>query len=165
MAPHDAMTAYFSGERSEMIAILIGAIAVIAASGSLWVWMRDGFAAGFAITAIAAGLLLAGTAVALLARDNRTAPALVQAVSTPGTAAATTAREAKRIDTVIRNYPTYRYVAAGLVALAFAGLVLTGRGWIHGVAAALIVVAAAQIVIDHYSEQRARRYAERLALA
>lgn len=162
MSLSDAVAAYFSGERIEMIAIIGGALVTILASATLWLRLRDGFATGFVFTAVAAGLLLGGTAAALIARDGKTALALAQATSKPDTHTTAVAREAVRVDGVIRNYPTYRYVAAGLLALAIAGLLLTTRGWIHGVAMGLMLVAAAQVVIDHYSEQRARRYAERL---
>lgn len=163
MQLRDAVTAYFAGEQIEMIAILVGALVLLLTAAVLWLWTRDGFAAGFALTAMAAGLLLGGTAATLLVRDGRSGPALAQAVSAPDVAVPAIAAETARIAVVIGKYPLYRYFAAALLTLALAGLLLTSRGWVHGAAAGLIILAAAQVVIDHYSEQRARRYAERLA--
>jgi hypothetical protein len=56
-------------------------------------------------------------------------------------------------------------LAAAIALLALLGLVLSGRGWIHGVAAGLLMLVVAQVLIDHYSEHRAADYLRKLEVA
>lgn len=163
MTPADTVTEYFRGERGEMIAILTAATAVVVVAAAFWWRQRDGFATGFAVTVVLAALLLGGTAAGLLMRDGRTAPRLVAEVSAPATATAAVTAENDRVDRIIRTYPLYRYGAAALAALAVGCLLLIAGGWTHGIAAALLLVVAAQVTIDQYSEARARLYAARLS--
>ena len=71
--------------------------------------------------------------------------------------------EKARIDVVLSKYKYYCYGAVVLAALAMAGLLLSGRGWVHGIAVSLLPVVVAQVAIDHFSERRAHIYSDRLS--
>ena len=159
-----AIADYFRGERQEMLAILAGAGAMTLAAVGLYVAMRDGFARGFAGATLLAAVLLTGTAVLLLHRDPRLradVEAGLRAAHAPAAHAAVAA-EAARVAEVIRKYPYYRYGALALAAAALAAAALTRRAWVHGAAAGVLLLVAAQLAIDHYSERRASRYAAQL---
>jgi hypothetical protein len=59
---------------------------------------------------------------------------------------------------VIRKYPLYRYAAIVLGLVALIAVVTMRRSAVVGAAAGLLVLVVAQWTIDHYSEERARRY-------
>lgn len=101
-------------------------------------------------------------ATSLLVRDKALSSTLIQGVNSPH-CGQIVAEEVARIETVVSKYSYYRYGAAVLAALSVLGLILTRRDWVHGVAAGLLLVVVAQVVIDHFSEQRARLYLSRLS--
>jgi hypothetical protein len=59
---------------------------------------------------------------------------------------------------VIRKYPLYRITAMVLGLVALIAVATLRRSAVVGVAAGLLVLVVAQWTIDHYSEERARRY-------
>ena len=156
----DTSRDYFLGERSEMFAILIGAMLAVALALGTYLRLRDSFAIGFAVTVVVAALLLAGMAASLLQRDGGMLTALTQEAES-GAAQVVRERELARISVVINNYPTYHRVAMVLGVLALLLAVFFGAG-ARGVATGLLLLVAAQLVIDHYSESRARLYESRL---
>lgn len=153
---------YFSGEYSEMLFILAGSVLFAALATWLWRVTRSGFAVGIGVTVLVAVVLLAGMATSLLVRDKGLSSSLLQSVSSPH-GAEIVAEEVARIETVVSKYRYYRYGAAVLAALSVLGLIVTRRDWVHGVAAGLLLIVVAQVVIDHFSEQRARLYLTRLS--
>lgn len=152
---------YFAGERKEMLLILGCSLLLSALAFWLWMAVRDHFAVAFAITVIATSVLLSGTALSLFVRDKGLSDAIVQAM---GTAQQTTsiAAERERIAVVISKYPVYRYAAGIIACIALFGLVFFARDWVHGVSAGLLLLVVAQVLIDHYSEQRASAYFKQL---
>ena len=67
--------------------------------------------------------------------------------------------EGGRMDTVVASFRLYRvmYTLAGIAALVLVSL--TKNPGLHGVAVGLFIFAAMGFTIDHYAEERARRYA------
>lgn len=51
-----------------------------------------------------------------------------------------------------------------LGAIALAAAAWISRGWVMGSAVGVLLIAAAQLTIDHYSEARARAYQVQLRL-
>lgn len=162
IALQSAVGEYFSGERSEMLLILTGSVLFIGLAVWLWMASRAGFALGFVVTVLAAAVLLSATATSLLIRDKGLATALLQGIGSPQQAAVV-ATERERIQGVVSKYRYYRGGAAVFAALSLLGLGLSHRGWVHGVAAGLLLLVVAQVLIDHFSEQRARLYLTRLS--
>lgn len=158
-----AFSEYFSGEYSEMLFILAGSVLFAVLAAWLWRETRSGFAIGFGVTVLVAVVLLAGMATSLLVRDKALSSSLIQGVSSPH-GAQIVADEVVRIETVVSKYRYYRYGAAVLAAFSILGLIVTRAGWVHGVATGLLLVVAAQVIIDHYSEQRARLYLAHLSM-
>lgn len=154
---------YFAGERQEMLLILTGLLLLSALA--LWLWMatRTSFAAAFAITVIATAVLFSGTALSLFVRDQGLSARVVQTMGTErGTASLAAERE--RIAVVVSKYPIYRYASGVIAFIALLGLALSARGWVHGLVAGLLLLVVAQVLIDHYSEQRASAYFKRLSI-
>jgi hypothetical protein len=155
------MVEYFSGERSEMFAMLAGAI--LFSAGALWLFLaaRTSFALAFMATVfLFASLMSAGT-VSLLIRDAKTPVVLSRAFSS-AQQASSIADEEERIRVVISKYKYYRYGAAVIGLIAITGLLTLNKGSVHGVAAGLLLLVPAQTIIDHFSERRAHTYLEQL---
>ncbi|WP_176442624.1 hypothetical protein [Noviherbaspirillum humi] len=156
-----AVLDYFAGERQEMLIILSGSAVLAIVAAWLWAATRTGFAMALAITVLVSASLLSAMAVSLLVRDKGLSGNVTQALGSEQRASAISA-ERERISVVISLYKYYRYAAAAVGVLALAGLLLTQRGWVHGLAAGLLLLVVAQTMIDHYSEKRARLYFEKL---
>ena len=148
---------YFNGEYNEMMLIFAGSAALTCIAVWLWVGTRSGFALGFFVTVLATAMLLCGTAASLLVRDKGLVEELTLSIGKPQQSQVL-AKERARIEVVLSKYRYYRYSAAVLAALSVLGLLLTSRGWVHGVVTGLLLLVVAQIVIDHFSEQRATQY-------
>lgn len=157
-----AMGEYFDGERREMFFIFTGSLVLAGLAAWLWMSSRSGFALGFVVTVLLAATLLSATAASLLIRDKALSSALGQGFGSPQQALVVSA-ERSRIQAVVSKYRYYRYGAAAFVALSLLGLLLTHRNWVHGAAAGLLMLVVAQILIDHFSEQRARIYLAQLS--
>ncbi|WP_172205191.1 hypothetical protein [Niveibacterium sp. COAC-50] len=148
---------YFKGEYHEMLLIFAGSAALTCIAVWLWVATHSGFAVGFGVTVLATAMLLCGTAASLLVRDKGLVEELTLSIGTPQQSQVL-AKERARIEVVVSKYRYYRYSAAVLAALSVLGLLLTSRGWVHGVVTGLLLLVVAQVVIDHFSEQRATQY-------
>lgn len=159
-----AVSEYFGGEFNEMLFILAGSALLVGLATWLWFATRSGFAKAFGTTVLLAAALFSATAVSLMVRDKGLSNSLVQVANSPHRGQVVE-QELKRIDTVVSKYRYYRYGAAVLAALSVIGMLLTHRGWVHGIAAGLLLVVVAQVFIDHFSEQRARHYFSRLSAA
>lgn len=159
-----AVLEYFAGERVEMLLILSGSAVVAALAVWLWMANRTGFAMAFGVTILASAVLLSATAGSLLIRDKGVSSAVTQGLGTDEHAF-TLGAERERVSVVVSKYKYYRYGAGVLAALAVAGLMLSSRGWLHGMAAGLLILVVVQVLIDHFSEQRASIYLQRLTAA
>lgn len=148
---------YFKGEYNEMMLIFAASAALTCIAVWLWVATRSGFALGFGVTVLATAMLLCGTAASLLVRDKGLVEELTLSIGKPQQSQVL-AKERARIEVVVSKYRYYRYSAAVLAALSVLGLLLTSRGWVHGVVTGLLLLVVAQVVIDHFSEQRATQY-------
>jgi len=152
-----AVREYFSGEHSEMIFILAGS--VLFASLAVWLWLstRSGFTIAFMVIVLASAALLSSTAALLLVRDAQLSRSLEKGIGSSQHAVVVSAERA-RIEAVVSKYRYYRNGTAALAAVSLLGLLLTHRSWVHGAAAGLLLLVVAQVVIDHFSEHRARLY-------
>lgn len=148
---------YFSGEHGEMMLIFAGS--AVFAGLAIWLWLatRSGFSVGLGVTVVAIALLLSGTAGSLLVRDRGLVNDLAQGIGTPQQGQVL-AKERDRVTVVVSKYRYYRYGAAVLAAFSMLGILLSSRGWVHGIAAGLLLLVVAQVVIDHFSEHRATQY-------
>lgn len=153
---------YFEGERLEMLTLLAGCALFVMAALGLFLAARDGFAKGLLATVVVCASLLSATAGSLLGRDPTLRAALTSALAGPQAATAMDGEQA-RIGIVIGKYRWYRWAAVLLGVMAFTALLLTRQGWLHGMAAGVLLLVVAQVAVDHYSEQRARGYANALA--
>ncbi len=158
------ISSYFRGERHEMFAILACSLILICASGLLYVLARDGFAKGFAVAVLVSALGLSSIAVSLLRRDPPHEVALLASLQGPEAQQALE-QESARIAAFVPYYPSYRYAALALALIAGIAVLLIDAGWVKGAAAGVFLLAAAQFTIDHYSERRARDYADKLGSA
>ena len=156
-----AVLEYFAGERREMFLILAFALGVAALALWLFIATRAGFAMAFMITVLLFGGLMSAGIVSLMIRDQASSRVLSLSLQTEQSATAI-AGEKARIDVVLSKFKYYRFGAAVLGVLAMVGFMLSGRGWVHGVAAGLLLVVVAQVVIDHFSERRAQIYLKQL---
>lgn len=157
-----AVQSYFRGERLEMYCILAGSLLAILACAALYLVGRDGFARGFGVVVLATVVLFGGTAAGLLWRDPQREAELLAASQGPQAVQAVSA-EAARIQTVIAQYPLYRYAGVALVVLGLLLVLFTRQPVWHGVAAGLGLTFVALLVIDHYSSERAVAYSRQLA--
>lgn len=157
-----AIQTYFGGERSEGFAILAFSAGLVLVAAVLLAVGRDGFARGFAVVALVVAVLLSATVTSLMRRDTPHQDRLVVGVRC-GNGMEIVTGETSRMAEVIRKYPYYRIAALGLGALALLAVALSPRGWVNGAAAGVLVLVVAQIMIDHYSEARARRYSGELS--
>lgn len=159
-----AIQAYFAGERHEGFAILAFSAGLVLVAAAIHVAARDGFSGGFGAVALLLAVLLSSTVISLMRRDTPHQAELTAAVR-GGDASAVLAAEARRMAEVVRKYPYYRTVALALGLLALGAVAMSRRAWVNGAAAGLLLVVVAQVVIDHYSEARATRYAGHLRAA
>jgi hypothetical protein len=156
-----AVHAYFTGERLEGFAILAFSAGLVIVAAGLHAAGRDGFSRGFGGVALVVAALLAAMVISLMRRDAPHEATLVAGLR-GADAKAIVAAEAGRMAVVIGKYPHYRIGALGFGALALAAVALSRRGWVNGAAAGVLLLVIAQVVIDHYSESRAVRYAGQL---
>ena len=139
-----------------MLALLVCGAIVVAGAIALWL-TRDRFARGLAVMLVLMAGTLASVAIPLLLRDPKLRAGLAERIEA-GAGDAAIAEETARMTKVMANYPIYRYgyvgmmIAAGVLALA------TRSGLAKGVATGLLLFAAAGLVVDHYSEERATKY-------
>jgi len=122
---------------------------------------RDGFAKGLMVVVVISVGLLSATAGSLLVRDTALRKQLQSQVRAD-TAPQAVDGERKRLGVIVANYKYYRYAAFVLGLLALLAIVASQRGWVHGAAAGVLILVLAQVVIDHYSEHRARQYLAQL---
>lgn len=154
---------YFRGERRETLSILVMSAIMAVAVVAFFRFSRDAFSKGLMITVLSCAALLSATAISLLVRDSKLSQSITSGLST-SSATTIVQREQSRMVAVIDNYPRYRWAAGAFGLAALAILALSCQPWSHGVAAGLLLLVVAQVIIDHYSERRARTYLDEIAL-
>lgn len=159
-----AVSSYFAGERREGVLIIAGALLIAAFAVWLWAATRSSFAVSFGATVVLSSALLAATAGSLLVRDKPLAESLLQGIASKERTTVT-ADEHGRVGIILSKYRYYRNGATILAALGILGLLLSDRPRVHGISAGLLLLVVAQILIDHYSERRARIYHEHLSVS
>jgi hypothetical protein len=156
-----AINTYFAEERREDVLILILGIALLIGAGTLFAVTRDSFARAFGITVTLGVLVFGSGALSLLHRDGPHRAGLVKSVESEQSAVALTA-ESNRIRDVISRYIYYRWAVIALAVLGALLALLVDSGYARGIAVGLALMFAAQTLIDHYSEMRAREYSTQL---
>ena len=154
------MQLYFRGEKVESAVILLISLSLLLASIALIFWVRQPFTKGLGTVLLLAALIGVSVGGAVFFRTDSQVSELAS-VYTSGRQAFVDA-EGQRIDKVVESFRYYRfmYIVSGIVAL---GLVsLTRSPALHGAAVGLFVFAAMGFAIDHYAEERAIWYAEKV---
>lgn len=157
-----AVTAYFSSEAAEMYCLIVGGGVAFALALLLIVSINDRFSQSLAVMLVLIGLLLGGTGVSLLKRDNANEAALLSVLNGGDSAISQPIIEAERdrMQTVVDAYTTYRYMFAGAAVIGAALILFVAHPIAMGVAVGLFIFAGSGVVIDHFSEQRAVIYLE-----
>lgn len=154
------MQHYFRGEKAESGALLFVTLALLLAGLALAFYVRQPFTRGLGAVLIAAALIggVVGTTV-YFRTDKQVADLTSLYQSNRGEF---TRVEGGRMDTVVASFRFYRlmYTLAGVVALIL--ISLTKSPGLHGLAVGLFIFAAMGFTIDHYAEERARWYAEKV---
>ena len=153
---------YFAAERAE--SFLFIAVGVIALAVGAWMALsvRKGFALGLAAPLIAVALiqLVVGTTVALRSPQDAARVERILSVERPRIAS----EEIPRMQVVMKNFLTYRYVE---MALILAGLALmfgplSGDVW-RGAGIGLFIQASLMLALDFFAERRGAAYLDWLA--
>lgn len=156
-----AVSDYFAGERCEMTIAIAAFVAVAALAIWRFIAVRTGFAMAFVTTLVWVGAVMAAGLAMLMIRDHASSRRLSSSLMTEHNVTVIV-RETARIRVVLSKFKFYRLVSAGLASVALTGLMLSDREWIQGAAAGLLTIVASQLIIDHFSERRARAYLEKL---
>ena len=151
---------YFRGEKVESAVILLISLALLLASVALIFWVRQPFTKGLGTVLLLAAFIGVSVGGAVFFRTDKQVSELTSAYKS--NRQEFTEIEGQRIDKVVASFRYYRfmYVVAGIVALALVSL--TRSPALHGVAVGLFVFAAMGFAIDHYAEERAIWYAEKV---
>ena len=155
-----AIVGYFSREAAERYCILGGSALLALCSLLLWLKFSDQFSVALAVTLALIALLLAATGLSLLIRDSQNRQGLIETLTAGdlGVTEQALGIERVRMQKVADNYQNLRYTFA---ALALAGALLiafTHHHITHAIAIGLLIFALSGLVIDRYSEVRARLY-------
>ena len=148
---------YFKGERSEMALVIFFSVLIGASAVWLFLAYRDSFSKGFAIVVVLFSFLFTGVAVSVLFRDRPYEQKLVKEVSSEDGPKAVH-QEIERMNIVISKYPAGKKVTLVVVLFGVVSIFLFRRPVVEGVVVGLLLVGASQIVMDHYSEERAVEY-------
>ena len=157
-----AVLDYFSGERHAMLLVLAGAFLMAVLAIWMWAATRSSFAVGFSTTVLAVSILLSGMAGGLLVRDDTLSRNILVCIQSADHASTLNA-ERQRINTVIGKYAVYRRAVAVIAMLGLLALLISNRSWVHGVSAGFLTLAITQVLIDHFSQERAEDYSRALS--
>jgi hypothetical protein len=151
----DSIKRYYDGQRIAAIVggflsltIIIGAVVMFDHGGS--------FLRGLGVVIALTALLIGGSGVSLMFRDQSQLLTLLKAE--PQTLATETARMA----TVVSNYKYYRigFIVLAVIAmlLAVAGRGIDHRALLDGIALGLLLTAVLGLLIDHFDREGATTY-------
>lgn len=154
------MQLYFRGEKVESAVILLVSLALLLASIALIFWVRQPFTKGLGTVLLLAALIGVSVGGAVFFRTDSQVAELSSVYTSSLQEFADV--EGQRIDKVVASFRYYRfmYIIAGIVALALVSL--TRSPALHGASVGLLVFAAMGFAIDHYAEERAMWYAEKV---
>jgi hypothetical protein len=156
----EAVELYFRGER--VTGVLMIPVGIVAIASGVYLWRVHGAptARGMGIPLLLVGLGMAvGGGLLVRTVNARQAQLSARFDEDP---AAPVAAEIARIEKVNSNWLPLKIAWAGLAAIAFVLVFAVSRQWVHGVALALLMVAAALMVVDTFAEQRAEVYESNL---
>ncbi len=161
-----AIETYFASEAGEMYCILGGSLVLGLCSLTLWLKFNDQFSSALAISLVLVALLLASTGASLLVRDGKNQRMLLGTLTNNdlATQQSVLVLERDRMQAVVDNYQNLRYLFAGFALLAALLIAFTHHHINHALAVGLLVFAMSGLVIDRFSENRARLYLNHLAL-
>jgi hypothetical protein len=160
MNAEQAIGAYFAGEKSEALLILVAGGVCLIAAAWLWFWVREPFARGLAATLLLTAALGLGVGGSVYFRTDRQVTQLLELQRADQVRFA--AEEGPRIHAVVRSFGQYRVGYAIAVILALGFVFLSARPLFHGMAVGLLVLAALGFTIDFYAEARAVQYVHAL---
>jgi hypothetical protein len=159
----DTISAYFRGEKTESVLILLAVAVLLVAAVVLLTRFREPFTKGLAAMFVLAALVGGSVgATVYLRTDAQVARLLARAGEDPDAFRAT---EKTRMSVVISSFAWYRLGYAAAVLLALGLVFIGGRPLHHGLAVGLLVFAALGLTIDYYAEARAVRYVAAAGLA
>jgi hypothetical protein len=171
---HVAMETYYRGERNKVLLIVAGSALAAAAAVAFYTagvahFARGGFytgAAGELARGFAIGVGGAILPVSLLAvfrwwRASVLARRARLALDTPDGRRAVDA-EARRVAGVVVRSLRRQSAALAFGMTAIATAAVLGHPFAVGVAASVLLLVVAEQVLDHYTEERAARYARAL---
>ena len=157
---NEAMTQYFSAEKSEaLLFMIVGAVAIGLA---LWMWLSRSRlrSMAFPLVAIALIQITVGTSV-FVRTDSQLAGLVSQLQRSP---AEFKTAETTRMQVVMKNFEIYKIVEIGLLATGVGLLALRRRfQWATGLGCGLVGQCAFMLLLDFFAESRGREYV--LALA
>ncbi|MBV1932161.1 MAG: hypothetical protein KUG71_10655 [Porticoccaceae bacterium] len=161
-----AIETYFTSEAAEMYCILGGSLVLGLCSLTLWLKFSDQFSTALAITLAMVALLLATAGTSLLIRDGKNARTLLDTLHNEDLFAQQSVLgvEQNRMQAVVDNYQNLRYLFGGFALLGALLIAFTHHHISHAIAIGLLIFALAGLVIDRYSETRARFYLSHLLL-
>jgi len=160
MDPEAIIRAYFGGEKSEAVLIVLAGVACLIAAIWLWAWVREPFARGLAAALLLAAALGLSVGGSVYSRTDRQVERLLELQQQASAQFA--AQEGPRIRQVVKSFGLYRLCYALAVLLALGFVFLIGKPFCHGLAVGLLVLAALGLIIDHYAEARAVDYVRAL---
>ena len=154
------MQLYFRGEKVESAVLLLISLSLLIGSIALIFWVRQPFTKGLGTVLLLAALIGLSVGGAVFFRTDRQASDLASIYTSSHQEFVDV--EGQRMDKVVASFRFYRfmYVVAGIVALVLVSL--TRAPVLHGAAVGLFVFVAMGFVIDHYAEERAIWYAEKV---
>lgn len=158
-----AIGAYFAGEKSEALLILLAGGVCLITAAWLWFWIREPFARGLASALLLTAALGLGVGGSVYFRTDSQVQQLLELQRTDRVRFA--AEEGPRIHAVVRSFGQYRVGYAIAVILALGLVFLSGRPLFQGVAVGLLILAALGFTIDFYAEARAVQYVHALESA
>ncbi len=159
-----AVQTYFAGERGEMFVILTGSMFTLLVAILLLAGSKGWFSKGLGWTLVVGALLLSAAAVSLLLRDASLSRRILSEAESAA-AHEVVEREVRRVEAIISNYSSYRWGASLLAVVALFCTVFVPHAGVFGICAGVLVLVAAQLMIDNYSEARALEYLDRLTVA
>ena len=159
-----AIESYFISEAAEMYCILGGGALLALCSSVLWFKFSDPFSMSLSIVMIVLALLLAATGISLLVRDRQNYQTLMELIVTGDAEATEQALDVERLrmQKVADNYQNLRNMFAALALTGGLLIAFTHHHISHAIAIGLLIFAMTGLVIDHYSEVRARTYLQYL---
>ncbi|MDD9894032.1 MAG: hypothetical protein OXT49_11110 [Gammaproteobacteria bacterium] len=151
---------YFSAEAAEMYCLVIVGVVLFVLAAVFWLKFSDRFSQGFAISLLVIGSVLTATCVGLLVRDTANKDVLLEAVhgAKPVERKVIFATETERMQKVVDNYPNLRYISVAFMLLGSLLILFLSADLARAAGVGMVLLGVSVIIIDQYSEPRARTY-------